>query len=130
MLILRPSSALSSDLSEPLDDDLNLEAFKARKQQQQAQNKDEDTFDGYALRDVICEKWGKCYDVEFNRVDNFGFRQLYLNVMPFHLGGRRFRHATEFDYLCHLQAVVEILEKYEQVSSHRVIRNFENRELD
>ena len=28
------------------------------------------------------------------------------NVMPFRLGGRRFRHETEYDYLCHLQAVV------------------------
>ena len=30
------------------------------------------------------------------------------NVMPFRLGGRRFRHETEYDYLCHLQAVVRI----------------------
>ena len=26
--------------------------------------------------------------------------------MPFRLGGKRFRHETEYDYLCHLQAVV------------------------
>ena len=28
------------------------------------------------------------------------------NIMPFRLGGKRFRHETEYDYLCHLQAVV------------------------
>ena len=73
-------------------------------------------FDGYAMRGVILEKWGRCYDVDFNRVDSFGFKSLYLNILPFQLGGRRFRHATELDYLCHLQAVVEILVKYKQVS--------------
>lgn len=36
--------------------------------------------------------------------------------MPFHLGRRPFRHATEYDYLCHLQAVVEILQEYDQLS--------------
>ncbi len=105
------------------DDDISLEAFRARKQRQEASRRaptDEKgtrdaTFDGYALRDVIVDKWGKCYDMDFNRVDSFGFRQLYLNVVPFHLGGRRFRHATELDYLCHLQAIVEILEKYNQL---------------
>jgi hypothetical protein len=29
--------------------------------------------------------------------------------MPFRLGGKRFRHETEYDYLCHLQAVVSVL---------------------
>ena len=36
--------------------------------------------------------------------------------MPFYLGRRPFRHATEYDYLCHLQAVVEILRDYNQLS--------------
>eukprot|EP00525_Craspedostauros_australis_P012599 CAMPEP_0198116534 /NCGR_PEP_ID=MMETSP1442-20131203/13160_1 /TAXON_ID= /ORGANISM="Craspedostauros australis, Strain CCMP3328" /LENGTH=226 /DNA_ID=CAMNT_0043774387 /DNA_START=12 /DNA_END=692 /DNA_ORIENTATION=- len=76
---------------------------------------DDGDFDGYGLRDAILGKWGKCYDVDFNRVDSFGFRKMYLNVMPYHLEGRRFRHETELDYLCHLQAVVEILQKYDQL---------------
>jgi hypothetical protein len=103
------------------DDGFNLEAFQARKQQQEEEAKQTQTeqlneeFDGYAFRDVIYEKWGLCYDVDFNRVDAFGIRKMYLNILPFHLGGRRFRHETELDYLCHLQAVVEILQKYEQV---------------
>jgi hypothetical protein len=121
---LRPSSALNSDPDEPLDENVSLEAFQARKQQQEHQE-DEEVFDGYAMRDVLHEKWGKCYDVEFNRVESFGFPQLYLNIMPFHLGGRRFRHETELDYLCHLQAVVEILDKYEQVRSYRHLEFWE-----
>jgi hypothetical protein len=103
-------------------DDISLDAFRARKQQRQGEEapaksttQKEEAFDGYALRDVIYQKWGKCYDLDFNRVDSFGFRQLYLNVVPFHLGGRPFRHKTELDYLCHLQAIVEILENYEQL---------------
>eukprot|EP00550_Attheya_septentrionalis_P001582 CAMPEP_0198293482 /NCGR_PEP_ID=MMETSP1449-20131203/17342_1 /TAXON_ID=420275 /ORGANISM="Attheya septentrionalis, Strain CCMP2084" /LENGTH=237 /DNA_ID=CAMNT_0043993073 /DNA_START=244 /DNA_END=958 /DNA_ORIENTATION=+ len=75
----------------------------------------EEEFDGYAMRDVIYEKWGACFDVDFQRVDAFGMRELYLNVLPFRLGSRRFRHDTELDYLCHLQAIVEILEKYDQL---------------
>jgi hypothetical protein len=109
-----------SDTNTPEDDvdkvNLDMAAFQARKKHQQEDaTRKEEQFDGYALRDVIYEKWGKCYDVEFNRVDSFGFRSLYLNVLPFHLGGKRFRHDTEMDYLCHLQAVVEILEKYNQI---------------
>jgi hypothetical protein len=113
-----------SDTKTPEDydysDDLDMVAFQARKKQQDDDKRKEtaiteEQFDGYALRDVIYEKWGKCYDVEFNRVDSFGFRGLYLNVLPFHLEGKRFRHATEMDYLCHLQAVVEILDKYDQI---------------
>eukprot|EP00557_Chaetoceros_sp_GSL56_P001103 CAMPEP_0176487672 /NCGR_PEP_ID=MMETSP0200_2-20121128/6272_1 /TAXON_ID=947934 /ORGANISM="Chaetoceros sp., Strain GSL56" /LENGTH=193 /DNA_ID=CAMNT_0017884547 /DNA_START=149 /DNA_END=730 /DNA_ORIENTATION=- len=76
---------------------------------------EEREFDGYMLRDAIYSKWGACYDVDFQPVTTFGFRELYLNVMPFRLGGKRFRHKTELDYLCHLQAVVEILEKYDQL---------------
>jgi len=58
------------------------------------------------LRDAIYNKWGQCFDINFQPVTTFGFRELYLNVMPVCLGSRRFRHETELDYLCHLQAVV------------------------
>jgi hypothetical protein len=112
--------SLGEASSDEVDDDdgVSLEAFQKRKNQREPTKEKQDNlrdFDGYCLRDVIYEKWGLCYDVDFNRVDSFGFRKLYLNVLPFHLGGRRFRHKTELDYLCHLQAVVEILEKYEQL---------------
>ncbi|KAG7337695.1 protein of unknown function DUF3067 containing protein [Nitzschia inconspicua] len=118
------SHGMTSSQQEDLANDdeagnLDMAVFQARKKQQEESkepvNNGSEEFDGYALRDVIYEKWGKCYDVDFNRVDSFGFRSLYLNVLPFHLGGRKFRHETEMDYLCHLQAVVEILEKYDQI---------------
>ena len=116
------------DGSSEEESSLSLEAFQQQVQQRQQQQQEEDddddeVFDGYALRDIIQEKWGKCYDVDFNRVDSFGFKGLYLNVLPFHLGGRRFRHASELDYLCHLQAVVEILDKYNQVCTYIYTKN-------
>lgn len=95
------------------EEDLDFEAFQARRQEGRLNNKKD--FDGYALRDLIVEKWGEQYDVDFNRVDSFGFREIYLNVFPFKLGGRRCRHKSELDYLMHLQAVVEILQKYKQL---------------
>lgn len=76
---------------------------------------EEDEFSGYDLRDVIYYKWGECYDVEFQRVDSYGVQSVYLNIMPFRLGRKPFRHETELDYLCHLQAAVEILVKYNQL---------------
>jgi len=110
----------SEEKEEEDDDELSVEAFrqageKKQQPQEQRQANDEDDFDGYAFRDIIVAKWGACYDVDFNRVDSFGFRSLYLNVLPFRLGKRPFRHDTEYDYLCHLQAVVEILQKYRQL---------------
>ena len=118
-----------------------------------SEKEEEDEFDGYALRDAIYDKYGECFDVDFQRVDVGGFRNVYLvsafvveirggeevlrgtyiwgstkyilvyshiiyifetlvyvkNIMPFRLGGKRFRHETEYDYLCHLQAVVSTL---------------------
>jgi hypothetical protein len=103
------------------DDDFSLGAFqKAKDKQKQQQQKQLDIkamedFDGYALRDVIFDKWGSYYDVNFNRMDSFRSRQLYLNILPYQLGRKPCRHDTELDYLSHLQAVVEILRKYEQL---------------
>ncbi|KAL9187583.1 hypothetical protein ACHAXT_001686 [Thalassiosira profunda] len=120
-------------------DEMSLSSFQEvlDKRQDEAGKDDEAAaedeareFDGYALRDAIYEKWGECFDVDFQRVDSYalisrlarffwrrayGFRNVYLNILPFRLGGRRFRHQTEMDYLCHLQAVVEILVKYNQL---------------
>ena len=100
-------------------DNLSLAAFqKARDQIAPVQDeRDDEEFDGYVMRDIIVEKWGQAYDLEFQRVEAMGFKEVYLNVMPFRLGSRNFRHETEFDYLCHLQAVVEILLKYNQVGN-------------
>jgi|SaaInl74LU_5_DNA_1037368.scaffolds.fasta_scaffold13078_4 hypothetical protein len=113
------------------DEEINISSFQqelSKRQQQQPQqevetdienaitdaNKEEEEgdefdFDGYMMRDAIYNKFGECFDVDFNKVDAYGFRSVYLNIMPFRLGGKRFRHETELDYLCHLQAVVSTL---------------------
>ncbi len=103
------------------DDDINISSFQQelskRKQEEAADDLDtaistseeeEEEFDGYKMRDAIYNKYGECFDVDFNKVDSYGFRSVYLNIMPFRLGGKRFRHETELDYLCHLQAVVSM----------------------
>jgi hypothetical protein len=96
------------------ESELNFDAFQARRRKLEK----EERFDGYSLRDLIFEKWGEYYDVDFNRVDSFGFREIYLNIYPFKMGGRgKWRHNSELDYLMHLQAVVEILEKYGQLEN-------------
>lgn len=102
----------------PLED-LSLEAFQSARENLEnvADSDDDEEFDGYALRDVILEKWGECFDADFQRVDAFGMREVYLNILPFRLGSKRFRHETEMDYLCHLQAICEILLKYNQVGN-------------
>jgi len=117
------------------DEEINISSFQqelTKRQQQQPQQEletdidnaitdankeeeEEEEFDGYMMRDAIYNKFGECFDVDFNKVDSYGFRSVYLNIMPFRLGGKRFRHETELDYLCHLQAVVEILQKYDQL---------------
>ena len=109
------------------DEEINISSFQqelAKREQQQVADdlesvtatcEETEEFDGYMMRDAIYNKFGECFDVDFNKVDSYGFRSVYLNIMPFRLGGKRFRHKTELDYLCHLQAVVEILQKYNQL---------------
>eukprot|EP00587_Corethron_hystrix_P009868 CAMPEP_0113316432 /NCGR_PEP_ID=MMETSP0010_2-20120614/11710_1 /TAXON_ID=216773 ORGANISM="Corethron hystrix, Strain 308" /NCGR_SAMPLE_ID=MMETSP0010_2 /ASSEMBLY_ACC=CAM_ASM_000155 /LENGTH=226 /DNA_ID=CAMNT_0000173147 /DNA_START=91 /DNA_END=771 /DNA_ORIENTATION=- /assembly_acc=CAM_ASM_000155 len=82
--------------------------------QSEGENNEED-FSGYDLRDVIKAKWGVCFDVDFRAVQTMGTRSVYLNVLPFTPKSRKFRHKSEMDYLCHLQAVVEILIKYDRL---------------
>jgi hypothetical protein len=105
------SSCQSTKDDADADEDFSVEAFRKVKNTQQEQA----DFDGYSLRDIIYQKWGACFDVDFNRVESMGFKKLYLNILPFRLGKRPFRHASEYDYLCHLQAVVEILKDYDQL---------------
>jgi hypothetical protein len=59
-------------------------------------------------------------------VTTFGSRDLYLNVMPFRFGGKRFRHKTELDYLCHLQAVVSDKSNIYRMSLCSCGPNFQN----
>ena len=79
---------LSLSADEDGDADLSLDAFQAAKGRIQ-ENALDDEFDGYALRDVIVAKWGKCYDVDFNRVQSFGFKKVGCSVRVCRRGGFR-----------------------------------------
>lgn len=129
--IQAPSTNSNQNDNSLVDDDFSLEAFQsARENRQQNQQQDDvndsmepddneesqdDEFSGYDFRDILHAKWGQCFDVDFNRVDYMGSCTLYLNILPFYVGRKPFRHETEYDYLCHLQAVVEILLQYDQL---------------
>ncbi|GMI43685.1 hypothetical protein TeGR_g2451 [Tetraparma gracilis] len=73
-------------------------------------------FDGYALRDAIVGKWGVPFDVMFRPVTSLGNTGIYCNVMPVAFGTRKCQHRTEQEYLQHLQAVVEILDEYNNLT--------------
>ena len=79
-----PSDELADESEDDDMDELSLEAFKKVKDSL-GQEKEREGFDGYDFRDALVEKWGECYDVDFNRVDSFGFRKLYLNILPYRL---------------------------------------------
>lgn len=107
---------VGKDFKSVSEDDISVDAFQAEISRREGILQEPVEFDGYDLRDIILEKWDGCYDLEFQPVNSFGFREIYLNVMPFKLGTRgRWRHNTELDYLMHLQAIVEILVKYNQL---------------
>jgi hypothetical protein len=111
---VRPLAAAAA--ADDDDIDLSMDAFQARQKDLQKDQRQGGDFDGYAFQDLLVTKWGESYDVNFNRVETFGFKRVYLNIYPFKLGGRgKWRHETELDYLMHLQAIVEILENYGQL---------------
>ena len=73
------------------DDDVSLSSFQQELTKRQ-QNKEEivsppsttnpenedEEFSGYDLRDIIFYKYGECFDVQFQRVDSYGVRAVYL----------------------------------------------------
>ena len=75
-----------------------------------------DGFDGFALRELLLAKWGRSYDVDFALTRYLGKASLYLNVFPWTIDREPFRHADEQAYLEHLQAVAELLVKWNRVA--------------
>ena len=71
-------------------------------------------FDGYALRDLLVTKWGVALDVEFQR-GAAGDTCVYCTILPVAFGSRKCQHDTELAYLMHLQGVVEVLAKYQNL---------------
>jgi len=100
------------------DDDAWLEAFQSAKNEMKDTTPPELEFDGYALRDMLVAKWGVPLDVDFQSMSTIGTSTgtsfLYCTVLPLVGYGSplRSRHDSELEYLMHLQGVVEVLCKY------------------
>lgn len=95
---------------------LQLDAASSEVRDQVQEALSADGFDGFALRDLLVEKWGKSYDVDFAVTQYLGRSSLYLNVFPWTIDREPFRHESEADYLEHLQAVSELLVKWNRVA--------------
>ena len=87
------ATAVSDDISDGDDENIN--------------------FDGYQLRDLLMAKWGIPLDIDFQR--GYQGNSVYCTVVPVAYGSKKCRHVTELDYLMHLQGVVEILYKYDNL---------------
>eukprot|EP00550_Attheya_septentrionalis_P000405 CAMPEP_0198294164 /NCGR_PEP_ID=MMETSP1449-20131203/21187_1 /TAXON_ID=420275 /ORGANISM="Attheya septentrionalis, Strain CCMP2084" /LENGTH=231 /DNA_ID=CAMNT_0043994041 /DNA_START=124 /DNA_END=816 /DNA_ORIENTATION=- len=113
----RTGDPLSDDDMNNNDDDEWVDAFRAAKDDSSllvgASSKDEDEFDGYALRDLLVGKWGVPLDVDFQRVSG---ATIYCTILPvIGFGTSKTRHNSEIEYLMHLQGIIEILDKYNQL---------------
>ena len=72
--------------------------------------------DGYGLRDLFIAKWGVPFDVDFQC--GYSPSCVFVTILPVAFGNRRqCRHETELDYLMHLQAIIEILHRYDNLES-------------
>mmetsp|Transcript_7626 Transcript_7626/g.11443 ORF Transcript_7626/g.11443 Transcript_7626/m.11443 type:complete len:178 (+) Transcript_7626:44-577(+) len=80
----------------------------------QMKPEDSEEFDGYKLCDLIVNKWGMPYDLQLKKEVFAGKPMLYLNVMWKYLGQESF-HLTEREYLEHLEAIAQLLIKWEKV---------------
>mmetsp|Transcript_50841 Transcript_50841/g.106232 ORF Transcript_50841/g.106232 Transcript_50841/m.106232 type:complete len:218 (-) Transcript_50841:51-704(-) len=105
------------------NDDASMDAFRALLEEgwQTKQTAAEDRpFDGYQLRDLIVEKWTVPYDVQFKREVFMGKPMLFLNVM-WKFEGQMSFPLTEQEYLEHLQAIAELLIRWDRVEHVRTL---------
>lgn len=109
------SNEQSKQLSSTVDDDsLSLRAFQSAIVASKEKRGDEEIdFDGYKLRDLLVEKFGVPLDIDFQRGSSGD--TVYCSVLPIAFGSSKCRHLSEMDYLMHLQAVVEVLHKYDNL---------------
>jgi hypothetical protein len=129
-----PLASNDDDLSSQRSDSntaVSMKAFQAAKSAvHQARTKESNgnesqgpKFDGYALRDLIVARWGAPLDVNFQRGDSGN--SVYVTILPVvafddttnnRRRSRQARHDNELAYLQHLQAVLEILDRYDNLS--------------
>ncbi|KAG5187158.1 hypothetical protein JKP88DRAFT_235375 [Tribonema minus] len=91
-----------------------MASFRATLNKQIKTTQDEDKFDGYKLCDLIVDKWGAPLDIQIKKEVFAGKPLLYLNVMWKYLGQQSF-HLNEREYLEHLEAIAQLLHKWDRV---------------
>ncbi|KAJ1629741.1 hypothetical protein T492DRAFT_1008517 [Pavlovales sp. CCMP2436] len=74
-------------------------------------------FDGYTLRQLLVDKWGQSYDVELAVTQVLSSQFVYLQIFPWEISRKPFRHSDERAYLEHLQAVAELLVEWGQCAT-------------
>ena len=92
--------------------DTSLKAFQAAVANRS--DKKLSDFDGYALRDLLVDLWGAPLDVGFERQP----RSVHCTVFPVAFGNWKCQHTSEISYLMHLQGVIEILDKYNNLEPY------------
>mmetsp|Transcript_32237 Transcript_32237/g.42512 ORF Transcript_32237/g.42512 Transcript_32237/m.42512 type:complete len:197 (+) Transcript_32237:97-687(+) len=93
----------------------DLAAFRQQLIDQMNREKENsEEFNGYDFFDLIQEKWSVPYDIRLKKEQFAGKPMLYLNVMWRYLGQKSFPF-TEQEYLEHLEALAQLLIKWERV---------------
>jgi hypothetical protein len=94
------------------DDDMSLDSFRRATNQLSEQATSpappDLDFDGYAMRDLLLEKWNAPLDIDFQRQPGV----VCCTILPVAFGSHKCRHESELEYLMHLQGIVEVLHKY------------------
>jgi hypothetical protein len=96
---------------EDISEGLSLQAFQAAIASKTDDRLSTRDFDGYALKDMLVDLWGAPLDVGFERQP----RMIHCTIFPVALGNWKCQHTSEIDYLMHLQGVIEILDKYDNL---------------
>jgi hypothetical protein len=124
LVAYKPSSQNAVAAATDDDDDdgsrmILLQAFQAAAAAVASKDLQEEVempdLDGYALRDLLVARWGVPLDVDFQRGTNMQQRSVYCTIFPVAFGSSKCRHRAELDYLMHLQGVVEVLRKYQNL---------------
>ncbi|GMH70046.1 hypothetical protein TrST_g7269 [Triparma strigata] len=96
-----------------------LDAEKERQSSTAAVASEEPQFTGESFSSLLVKKYGAQLDVDLRPVTSFGKTSIYIAIMPLKaFGTRKSRFEAELPYLQHMQAVVEVLEKYGQLEEY------------
>jgi len=97
------------------DDPVEM-ARRALAEQFQKENDQHENFDGYKLRDLLLNKWGRSYDIQLKGTPWMNGQTLVtVNIMWKYQEQQSF-HLSQEDYLCHLEAITHYLKKWNAVN--------------